>query len=81
MLEYESGFELYKLFSVLNLPQSSLKCIAWMGWDGSLIMDAYMYSFVKEKMKKMIDVASFVGLSVDETGASETLRELPLTIS
>ena len=63
MLEFESRYALYQFIGVPNVLVKH-----WSN-SSSWIMANHMYTLVKDKMKALIDAASFVALTADETSA------------
>jgi hypothetical protein len=65
MLEFESRFKLYDFLSLPNLP--TLYWSDGAGW----IMAEHMYSCVQDQMKAMIQAASYIAVTTDETSACD----------
>jgi hypothetical protein len=65
MLEFKSRFKLYDFLSLPNLPT-----LHWS--DGaSWIMAEHMYSCVQDQMKAMIQGASYIAVTADETSTCD----------
>lgn len=67
MVEFEERFKLYKFLEVPHLP-----LMHW-SYSSAWMMATHMYDFVKQKMRDLINAASYIAVTCDEsTGVDNT---------